>query len=157
MKTKSLLTAMLLLTAGTVCAQNSLFDKFADHKDITQVTLTKALLNMVPGMAASVDMNGVNVNEIVNKLEQIDIFTSEGDAAKQMMRKELTAYFKSDKSYEVLMRIKDNADNIVFYGQQDGNFIKSLVMFVDGDDDCVIIRLLGKFTTQDIQKITENR
>jgi cytochrome b involved in lipid metabolism len=155
MKTKSVLTAMLLMTAGTVFAQNDWLDKFAANKDITQVTLTKSLLNMVPGIAASVDMNGVNVRDIITKLEQLDIFTSDSKPAKQLMRKEITAFFKNDKSYEVLMKIKDKEDNVSFYAQKDGNFFKSLIMFVDGDDDCVIIRMLGKFTAQDLQKITE--
>jgi hypothetical protein len=156
MKTKSLLTALLLFTACTGFAQNDLFDKFANHKDITQITLTKALLNMVPGMTSSVEMNGVDLNDIMTKLEQIDIFTSEKNSTKQMMRKEITAHFKKNKSYEVLMKIKDKANDVVFYGQKDGDFIKSLVMFVNGDDKCVLIRLLGKFTTEDIQKITES-
>jgi hypothetical protein len=137
-------------------AQNDLFDKFSDHKNITQVTITKALLNMAPGIAASVDVNGVDLNDMMTKLEQIDIFTSEENAAKQMMRKEILAHFKNNKSYEVLMKIKEKENDVVFYSQKDGNFIQSLVMFVDGDDECVLIRLLGKFTTQDIQKITES-
>ncbi|MDR0866803.1 MAG: DUF4252 domain-containing protein [Candidatus Symbiothrix sp.] len=156
MKTKSLLTVLLLFTAMTGFAQNDLFDKLADRKDITQVTITKALLNMVPGVAASVDMNGVDIKDMMTKLEQIDVFTSEENSAKQMMRKEITAHFKNNKSYEVLMKIKDKANDVVFYSQKDGDFIQSLVMFVSGDDECVLIRLLGKFTTQDIRKITES-
>ncbi|GHT49225.1 hypothetical protein FACS189440_14560 [Bacteroidia bacterium] len=161
MKTKNLLTVLLLFTAMTGFAQNDfiqndLFNKFADHPDITQVTITKALLNMVPGMTSSVDMNGVDLSDIMNKLEQIDIFTSKENAAKQLMRTNAIDHFKRNKSYEVLMKIKDKENNVVFYGLKDGDFIKSLVMFVDGDDECVLIRLLGKFTTQDIQKITES-
>jgi hypothetical protein len=53
------------------------------------------------------------------------------------------------------MKIKEDGNNVVFYGQKSGNFIQSLVMFVDGDNECVLIRLLGQFTTEDIKKITK--
>ena len=158
MKTKGIIIFMtLFLTAGTSFAQEDWFDKFADHKDITQVTISKALLKMAPSMASSVNMNGVEIKDVINKLEQIDIFTSDKEEAAGMMRKETTAFFKKNKSYEVLMKVKDGNDNVTFYCQNDGEFIKSLVMVVDDGNECSIIRLLGKFTIEDISKITEKR
>jgi hypothetical protein len=156
MKTKSLIIVILLFTALSGFSQKNVFEKFADQKEITQVTITKALLKMFPSMTSSVDMNGIDVNKIINKLEQIDIFISENEDAKKMMRKEITAFFKTDKSYEVLMKIKDEKDNIVFYGQKDNGFVKSLVMFIDDDDECVIIQLLGRFTMHDIQEVVKS-
>lgn len=157
MKTKSMIAGLLLILAtGTSFAQNDWLAKFADQEDITQITITSALLKMAPTMAASANINGINIKNILNKLEQIDIFTSEKDASRKMMRKEVTTFFKNNKSYEVLMKVKDGFDNVVFYGQKENDFIKSLIMFVDEPTDCVIIRLLGKFTTEDIRKITEN-
>jgi hypothetical protein len=155
MKTKILITVIAVFAAWNSFAQDNLFAKLADQKNITQVTVTKGLLNMMPGMLSSVDMNGVNVKNIVNKLDQIDIFTSEDNDGKKLIRKEASEHFKNEKSYEVLMKIKDKESNVVFYGQKDGNFIKSLIMFADGDDGCTLIRLLGKFTTDDIQHVIE--
>ncbi|MDR1526313.1 MAG: DUF4252 domain-containing protein [Dysgonamonadaceae bacterium] len=158
MKTKSIITVvLLLLTVSASFAQNDWFDKFSDQKDITQVTLTKALLQMAPSMTSSASMNGIEIKDIVTKLEQIDIFTSDKEATKRMMRKEITAFFKNNTSYEVWMKIKDESDNVTFYAQKEGDSIRSLVMFVDDDVDCVLIRLLGTFTTQDIQKITKSK
>jgi hypothetical protein len=138
--------------------QNDLFDKLSEQKDITQVSVTKAVLNMAPNIISSASMNGVSVKDVIDKLERIDIFISADGAAKKLMRKETTTYFKFHKSYELLMKIKDEESNIVFYGQKEGNFIKSLVMFVDNNDsdECVLIRLLGKFAIEDIQKITKS-
>ncbi|MDR2804342.1 MAG: DUF4252 domain-containing protein [Dysgonamonadaceae bacterium] len=161
MKTKSSVVALLLfLTTGIGFAQTQidewLLNKFANHKDITQVTITKALLKMAPSLTASVDMNGVNIKDIASKLDQIDIFTSEKEAAKQMMKKEIMAFFKINPSYEVLMTIKDENNHVRFYAQKEGDYIRSLIMFVEDENECVIIRLLGKFTTEDIQGIVEN-
>jgi hypothetical protein len=94
------------------------------------------------------------VKNIINKLDQIDIFTSQDDDTRKLMVKEATNYFADNKAYEVLMRVKDKKDNVVFYGQKDGDFFTSLVMFVNNEDNCALIRMLGKFTPQDIQNIT---
>ncbi|MDR3340043.1 MAG: DUF4252 domain-containing protein [Candidatus Symbiothrix sp.] len=157
MKTKSLLTVIMLLTTWMGFAQSNLFDKLSDHKDITQVTVTKELLSMVPGMASSMNMNGVDIKDIVDKLEQIDIFTTEEKTSMQLMQKEVSAFLKGNKSYEALMKIKEVGENVSFYAQKDGELIKSLLMFVDGEDECVVIRLLGKFKTEDVQKIIKNK
>jgi hypothetical protein len=161
MKTKSLITAILLFVTFTGFAQDKVFDKLVDNKDITQVIVTKALLKMLPSMISSVDMNmnGMDIKSIINKLDQVNIFTSDNSAAKKLMRKEITTHLKNDKSYEILMKIKDKEDDVTFFGQKDGAFIKSLVMFVDGgegsNNECVIIQLLGKFTMEDIQNVMD--
>jgi hypothetical protein len=157
MKTKNLITVLLLFCSWSSFAQNEWLDKLSTHKEITQISITKGLINLMPDMASSVNMNGVDIKKLTGKLDQIDIFTSEDDAAKKMMRQELTSFLKTDKSYEVLMKIKDEEENIVFYGQKEGIFFKSLIMFTDDGEECVIIRLLGKFTPEDIQKVTEKK
>lgn len=157
MKTRSIIIFMLLFsTASASFAQSDWFDKFSDNKDITQVTITKTLLNMIPGVTGTMNMNGINVKDIMTKLDQIDIFTSDKKATMGMMRKEMSAFFKSNKSYEILMKVKDESDHVTFYGQKDGEIIKSLVMLAEGDEEYVIIRLMGKFTAQDIQNITKS-
>ena len=156
MKTKSIFMCFtLFLTGSTLFAQTDWLEKFADQKDITQVTVTKALLKMVPTITASYDMNGLDIKEIVAKLDQIDIFSSSKEETAKLMRKEAAAFLKNNKSFEALLIIRDNPDNVTFYAQHEGGYIKSLLMFADDGEECTIIRLLGKFTTKDIQKITE--
>ena len=132
-----------------------LFGKFYGNENITQVTVSKSMLNMVPSLSASANINGVDVKTIINKLDQIDIFTS-GDAdTKKLMLKETKKHFDGNKAYEVLMSVKDKQDNVVFYGEKDGDLFSSLVMFVDNETNSVLIRMLGKFTLEDIQDITK--
>lgn len=155
---KSLITTILLFAALSSFAQNNVFDKLADRKDITYVSVPKALLKMTSGMVSS-SMNGVDIKKIINKLDQVNVFTAGSEEARKAMRKEVTTHLKNGKSYEMLMKVKEKGNDAVFYGQKDGDFIKSFVMFVDGEtkeDDCVIIQLLGKFTMQDIQEIMSN-
>jgi hypothetical protein len=157
MKTKWIFFIICLIFACNGFAQDKLFEKLEDQKNITQVTVTKALLNMMPEITTSVDMNRINVKKIIAKLEQIDIFSTEEKSAKDMMVKEATEYFRNNKSYEVLMKIKDDNENVVFYGQREGETFKSLTMFIVEDNECTLIRLLGIFSLKDIQEITKEK
>jgi hypothetical protein len=155
MKTKSLITtAFMLFFTLTVFAQDDLFKKLADREDVSQVSISKALLSMAHGSASPVKFNGLEIKDIIDKLEQIDIFSTKENEAKQIMRKEVSEKIKNNKAYEVLMRIKDNGSNVTFYGQKSGENFKSMLMFADGNEESVIIHLLGTFTAQDIKTIT---
>jgi hypothetical protein len=147
-----------MLAVQTGFAQDKLsdlFGKLEGKENVTQVTITKSMLSMMPNISSSAEMNGVDIKNIVNKLEQIDIFSSEDKETSKLMAKEAKEHFNNLKSYEVLMKIKGKKDNVLFYGEKKGNIFTSLIMFVDGDDNCTLIRLSGKFTTQDIQDVTK--
>jgi hypothetical protein len=155
MKTKILIVVAFLCIQWNGFAQDNLFNKLADRDDITQVTVTKALLNMMPGILSSMNVEWIDMKKIALGLEQLDIFAAESEGAKQLIRQTANELLKKDKSYEVLMKIKDGNDNVAFYGQKEGTLIKSLIMFSDDNFDCTLIRLLGKFTTEDIKAIVE--
>ena len=155
MKTKNwLIAAIVLLNAVGAFAQD-LFEKLGDNEQITTVYVSKALLNMFPGMADKVDVDGVDIGKIVSKLEQIDIYTSDKKEGSQLIRAEAKKLQSQSKSYEVLMRIKDEGENVIFYAERDKDRFKSLIMFVDEGNECTLIRLLGSFTAEDIQSVTK--
>jgi uncharacterized pyridoxamine 5'-phosphate oxidase family protein len=157
MKTKiGFIAAILLLNIISASTQN-LFKRLADNDKITTVYITKALLNMIPGMAAKVDVEGVNLKKIIPKLEQIEIYTTNDKRAAQLIRTEAEKLQSTKSTYEVLMRIKENGQDVVFCAEKtkENNVFQSLVMFVDSPDECTLIRLLGNFTAKDIQDITK--
>ena len=157
MKRKGIVIALLLFTIViSGYSQEKLFEKFSDQDNITTISISKALLSMVPSSAFSGSMNGVDINSILSKLEQIDIFTSQDNDAKNMIRTEVESNFKKNKAYESLMTVKDKESNIAFYAQKKNNKFQSLVMFVDGLNESVLIRLLGEFTAEDIQKLVDS-
>ena len=157
MKTKNgLIAAIVLLNIVSVSAQD-LFEKLGDNENITSVYISKALLKMVPGMVTEqVNVEGVDIGNIINKLEQIDIYTSDNKEGSQLIRAEAKKLQSQNKSYEVLMKIKDGGDNVIFYAEKEKDKFKSLIMFADDGDECTLIRLLGSFTAEDIQNITKN-
>jgi hypothetical protein len=157
MKTKGLITAVLLLAAGVSFAQESIFDRFSGQKDITCITITKALMNMLPSAFSSEITNDIDIKGIADKLEQVDIFTSKAKNVAEQMEVEATQYLSSNKSYEMLMKIKNEADNVTFYGQKAGNAFKSLVILVSNNGECVLVRLSGKLTMDDIRTLAKKK
>ncbi len=151
MNTKSLfIVIVLILNAWGVRSQDNLFSELSNNKNVTTVYVSKALLDMVPDMK----MNGTDVKSLANKLDQIEIYTSGNKDAMELMKSGAQKLFKS-KTYENLMTIKESSQNVTFYAQKDKDKFKDLIMLVDQSDECVIIRITGLFTTEDVQKIIQ--
>jgi hypothetical protein len=152
MKIKVLLIAIAIMS-GTIAvqAQTQIFDKFSNNKDISTVVVSKALLSM----AGNMDMGGVNIKALVNKLERLEIYSSDNKNAMNQMRTE-AGKLGSDKSFEVLMMVRDKGENVTFYGKKEkDDKIRDFIMFVDDADNCTIIRIVGLFTMEDIQSVTQ--
>jgi hypothetical protein len=144
----------------------NLFNELAAEKDVTVIRITKSLLQMMPDIAASVDvdnakMNGVDIKKLSPKLDQIDIFVSKKPYTRERMREInkslLNANLIKYPLTEVLMRIKTETSNVVFYGYKDlKDMFRSFVMFVDSEEECVLINLVGKFSVEDIKQVIDN-
>lgn len=156
MKTKLLFISILLFGATSgMHAQSRLFEKLSNEKNITVVTITKTLLKLMPQKATDkMDMSGLEINHLMEKLDQIDIFVTEDNSAMKTMREDVKVAFSSDKTFENIMKIKEKDSDVNFYVQRgNGEMIKSLVMFVNEKDEGILIRLLGNFTAEDIQTV----
>lgn len=142
------LALILVFSATFMHAQNKVFKELSERKDVQTVYINKSLLGMIP----KTETGGVNISELTNKLDQLDIYTSEdGDAVKHM--NSLFEVFDKDKTYENFMSVKEKDEKVVFYGKQEGGIFKDLVMIVSEPNECTIIRMQGNFTAKDIQNI----
>jgi hypothetical protein len=132
--------------------------------DVTTITITKSLLDVIPDIDSYVEENGINIKKAVAKLEQIDIVSSKSAAAKKIMRTvndDMMSIISGGKrvgNRVVLMRIKKEGDNVVFYGEKDpkSDDLKSLILFSDNKSDkenSVLIRLMGVFNKDEIKQI----
>jgi len=150
MKAKNLIIAIILLFCfSSVNAQTkNPFEKLSNDKKITTVFISKGLLSLAPNM--DINANGIDIKELVNKLEQLEIYTSEEKGGVQLMKTVINS-FKENKTYEVLMKIKDGNENVTFYVQKDKDIFKELVMSVEDEGESTIIRMKGSFTAEDIQ------
>ncbi len=150
MKLKALLIAIAVVVGSVaVQAQEQMFEKFSKNNDISTVFISKALLSM----AGNMDMGGANIKSLSNKLERMEIYSSENKTATALMKVE-AGKIASDKAFEVLMTVKDKGDHITFYAKRNkGDSFKDLIMVINDTDECTIIRIVGTFTMEDIQGV----
>jgi hypothetical protein len=153
MKLKHVLLIILMCCVSIVSAQNKIIDKFADMDGVTSVFISKSMLQMMPNMKTE----GIDIGGVAGKLESILILTSEKAAISKMMKNEIPS-FAANKSYEELMRVKDEGSRVTFYIKRKNNSkIGELVMFVDEHPEFVFIQIKGDMTLQDIQNITKGK
>jgi len=153
MKLKHVLLIILMCCASVVSAQNKLIEKFADMDGVTSVFISKSMLQMMPNMKTE----GIDIGGIAGKLESMLILTSEKASISNMMKNEIHS-FNSNKSYEELMRVKDEGSRVTFYIKRKNNSkIGELIMMVDEHPQFVFIQIKGDMTLQDIQNITKGK
>lgn len=153
MKPKKLIIVIsLLLCAVGMNAQSDFFDKMAGSRNVNSVYISKAMLSMAP----NIHLGGANIKDIANKLEQLDIYTSESKESSAMMKKDIEVLARN-KTYELLMNLKDGMQTITFYALKNKDKFRELIMVTKETDQCVIIRMVGDFTMADIQKVTSKR
>lgn len=149
MKTKILLTITLFLFSFAVWAQNDVFEKLSNNKDISVVYISKSLLGMMSKSDMKVD--GADIKSLAGKLEKMEIYNAESKSGSNLIKAEVDKL--KDKKYETLMRIKDENENITFYAYKEKDKFKDLIMYINTPDECTLIRIAGNFTTEDIQDV----
>ena len=149
MKTKNILLLLFLCCTSICFAQNKLFDKYSEMDNVTSVSISKAMFQMMPNF----ETNGLNLMNLKGKIEGLQILTTENNSIKETMRND----FKNliGKDHEELMKVIDGKTRATFYVKQKGDLISELIMLADTDKSFNVIRLSGNFTLQDIQEITK--
>lgn len=146
-----ILFTFLVCGLHNLSAQDKLFTKFSNDDNISVVYISKALLEMIPDMDASV--NGADFKQLANKLEQIEIYSCDNNMKTiAMMRNEMNAFTKNN-TYESLMTVKEKEQLVHFLGYKQNNRFKDFIMYVDEKNSCTIIRIKGSFTSDDIKNV----
>lgn len=151
MKIRYRLLACLLCCCSFCLAQNSsLFEKYAEMEGVSQVYISKTMFQMMPAMQTA----GLNLVHMKGKIESLQILSTENEAKKVQMRKDFSGLI--GKQHEALMRVKDGKTQATFYISHKGERINELIMLADTESNFSVIQLLGNFTLEDIQHITED-
>jgi len=140
---------MLSLQAN---AQVKEFEKYADTKNVTYVFISKYMLRMV-GKASYPSVPGVNTQSIMNKLNGIQIISSEEEAATARLKTETQSIIKQGK-YELLMQVDENDEKVRIY-HREGKQQSAVVMMADEDGEFSVIVFSGTFTLEDVMTLTK--
>ena len=133
-------------------AQVKEFEKYADTKNVTYVYISKFMLHMV-GKASSPSVPGVNTQSIMNKLNGIQIITSEEKTAAARLKAETQSIIKQGK-YELLMQVDEDDEKVRIY-HREGKQQSVVVMLSDDAGEVSVIVFSGTFTLEDVMKMTE--
>ena len=141
-----------MATLCSVCSygQQSFFDKYAEMDGVTSVYITKSMLSLFP--KGQTNVNGVNIGDIANRLDNIQILSCDKADIVSKLRKE-TADINTKNGYEELMRIREDGEKTTIYFRDKKNEKKEFVLLTDEKDELTIISIVGDLTLEEIQGI----
>lgn len=142
------MTSILLLPL-IVNAQNSIFDKYSDMKDISSVYISKTMIEMQPDLYTK----DLYIGKVAGQLDAVYVISTMDNSVKKEMRKDIEQFIQRGK-YELLMKQKGRVSRSAFYVKRKGDKVKELVMITDGAATLKYISLSGDLTLKDIQNIT---
>lgn len=150
---KFLLCMMVALGSLSAHAQVKAFEKYADTKNVTYVFISKYMLGLA-GKNAGLSVPGVDIKSLSNKLSGIQIITSENNAAQKKLKNDVKAIIVKEK-YELLMQINEDDSKVNIY-HHIGKQQSAVVMLVEGDNQTTLMVFSGRFTLEDVMKMTKN-
>ena len=149
---KALLCIVVTLASLTANAQVKAFEKYADMKNVTYVFISKYMLSMA-GKNATPQVPGVDIKTLANKLTGIQIIHAENKGAQTKLKSDVKNIMAKDK-YELLMQMNED-DNKVNIFHHVGKQQSAVIMLVEEDDGVTVMVFSGKFTMDDVMKMTQ--
>jgi len=142
----------IMATLCSVCSygQQSFFDKYAEMDGVTSVYISKSMLSLFP--KGQTNVNGVNIGNIADRLNNIQILSTDEQPIVNKLRKE-TSDINTRNGYEELMRVREDGEKTTIYFKDGKKDKKEFVLLVDEKDEFTIISIVGDLTLQEIQGI----
>ncbi|MBL4709145.1 MAG: DUF4252 domain-containing protein [Flavobacteriales bacterium] len=145
-----------LLMAAQPSQVEKLFDQYSGKEGYTSVHITKYMFEMFAKVATEEEDN--EFKEVTSQLTAIKILTldSETNAKRgQDFYKEINNSL-SEPEYKDLMIVKDGGEEIKFMIKETKDIISELVMIIGGENEGVLISLMGDIDLKTISKISKS-
>ena len=149
---KALLCVVAALSSLTVNAQVKAFEKYADMKNVTYVFISKYMLSMA-GKNAAPSVPGIDIKTLAGKLTGIQIITSEHKDTQKKLKSDVKSIMEKDK-YELMMQMNEEDSKVNIFHHIDKKQ-SAVIMQVEEDDEMTVIVFSGKFTLDDVMKMTQ--
>ena len=149
---KALLCLVVAMSSLTANAQVKAFERYADMKNVTYVFISKYMLGMA-GKNSGLSVPGVDVKTLANKLTGIQIITCESKGTQTKLKSDVKAIMAKDK-YELLMQVNEDDSKVNIFHHVDKQQ-SAVIMQVENDDALTILVFSGKFTLEDVMKMTQ--
>ena len=149
---KVLLCIVVALGCLTANAQVKAFEKYADTKNVTYVFISKYMLSMA-GKNTAPSVPGIDTKTLAGKLTGIQIITSVDNATQKKLKNDVKSIMAKDK-YELLMQMNEDDNKVNIFHHVDKQQ-SAVIMLVEGDDNTTVMVFSGKFTLDDVMKMTQ--
>lgn len=150
--TKIILCAVMAFVCLTANAQVKEFEKYSDTKNVTYVYISKFMLKLA-GAKASPSLPGVNTKSLMDKLDAIQIISAEEKLAALKLKADTRDIVKRGK-YGLLLQVNEDDEKVDIYYSVDKRH-GIVVMLVEEDDEVNVIVFSGKFTLDDVLRMTK--
>jgi len=151
---KVIIILTFILGAGALgFSQNSALDQFfksyMDDTSFTVVNISPKMFELISRLDVK-DMEP-EVKNLVSNIKSLRILTKETNGRKyfQEANKKLTS-----SQFEEILSVRENeGDNVRILIKEQGGFINELVLIVGGEDEFVLLDLVGKIDLKTIGKL----
>lgn len=141
---------LALATCLGIAAQDELFKKYSDVKDVQTVYISKALLSM----AGKQQIGGVKIGGKGSDIDRVRVISCERKALANKILNEALSVMRRDK-YELMLETKDDDERSYIYLKHHGK--KNEFVVINAERSSVYIaNILGTLTLDDINAITDN-
>lgn len=127
------------------------FGKYADDESFTQVTISSKMFNLFTNMEASTPEDK-EVLDAISKLKGLRILAKEDARDARALYKEAFSLIPV-KDYEELMTVRDKDNDMKFLIKENGGKISELLMVMGGNDDFMILSLIGDIDLKQVSRI----
>lgn len=142
----------MLVASLQANAQVKEFEKYADTKNVTYVYISKFMLRMA-GASFAPSVPGVNTKSIMNKLNGIQIISSENKNAIARLKTDAQNIVKQGK-YELLMQVDEDDQKVRIY-HIESKRQSVVVMMADEGEEYTVVVFSGTFTMEDVMKMAQ--
>jgi hypothetical protein len=154
---KKLIIVIAIALAPVLSFAQGPFDKFDGNDEVTSVVVTKKMFQMMGNVKNQESQEFLN---LIKKLNNLRVFTTQNKAVTTDMRNTANAYIKS-AGLEELLRVNDKNQNVrimVKSGATETR-VKELLMFIEGANgkaqETVLLSLTGDFDLNEVSALTE--
>lgn len=150
---KAFLCVVAALSSLTVDAQVKAFEKYADVKNVSYVFISKYMLGMAGKIATPAAIPGIDIRTLASKLTGIQIISSEHKEAQTKLKNDIKNILSKDK-YELMMQMNEEDSKVNIFHHIDKK-LSAVIMQVEEDKEMTVIVFSGKFTLNDVMKMTQ--
>ncbi|MBO5058503.1 MAG: DUF4252 domain-containing protein [Prevotella sp.] len=150
---KTILFMTLVLLSVTVNGQTfqEVINEFKNKPNVELIHISKFMMNVLK--ASSVVMSDVSIPKGVNiKSMNVLVLDECTDATRREFFDKVSAIDFSGQGYELLVKTRDDGENVMIYGKPDGKVFSEAVIVAGDNKDATLVQMFGKLDPKKLMK-----